>query len=141
MSEAKLSKTVCGIINTLGGHVSRVEAAASAAGIPDLDYCLTGKESHIELKYGHSQKMPELRPSQVRWFRDRVKAGGRPFILCLDGDTDFVYLVRGIDACELKGKQPISKWRDTSILEWQMGDDLLVGLRNFLSLGNNRSLF
>lgn len=132
MSESKLSKTTCAIIKTMGGHVSRVEAAESAAGIPDLDYCVDGIESDIELKYGNALKKPELRPSQVRWFRDRIKAGGKPFFLCLDGDTDTVYLVGGAHYNALKGSQSINKWGGLATRRWQMGDEFKQGLDKYI---------
>lgn len=134
MSESKFSKTVCAIIKSgCGGHVSQVEAAASAAGIPDLDYCVGGNEGHIELKYGHKNKMPELRPSQVRWFKKRVGAGGSPFFLCLNNDTDEVYYIEGIRAENLAGSLPIHEWKMQATWRRKIGDDFRQKLINILS--------
>lgn len=69
----------------LHGHFCRVESHEVSNGIPDVDYCLRGTESHIELKFHNQLKLPKdfIRPSQVRWFRKRIKAGGRPWLLAL----------------------------------------------------------
>jgi hypothetical protein len=83
-SEAKLWEEMRDNIGHLG-HFSRVESGATSAGIPDVDYCLNmGHEGHIELKYanlrmckGKIMKLKKnfIRPTQVKWFRDRAKAG------------------------------------------------------------------
>jgi len=62
------------------GHFSRVESPQASAGIPDLDFCVRGVEGHIELKFGKDKKVPSIRPSQVKWFHDRIKNGGHPMI-------------------------------------------------------------
>jgi len=135
VSESKLSATTCGIINSMGGHVSKVEAHASAAGIPDLDFCIQEIEGHIELKYGNKLKKPELRPSQVRWFRDRIKAGGKPFFLLLDGDTNKVYLIGGSWHDKLKGKQFTRTWIDLAHRCWEWGDEFKQGLNKYIKTG------
>lgn len=132
MNESKFSKTVCAIIKVLAGHVSRVEAAESAAGIPDLDYCIGGRENHIELKVGRATKGPELRPSQVRWFKGRLKAGGTPFFLCLDTDRHEVYFVEGSKAAILGGNQSIVMWREMATKSWPLGDEFRQGLMKIL---------
>lgn len=134
MKESKFSNVVCGLIAKCG-HVSKVEASTSAAGIPDLDYCVRNahnREGHIELKVGNKKKPPHLRPSQVRWFLKRTSAGGRPFFLCLDTDTDTVYAVPGQSFHFLKGKVGIEKWISLSTQKWQLGSDLNDGLEVYL---------
>ncbi len=64
------------------GHFSRVESHLMSAGIPDVDFCIEGTEGHIELKYGFN-KVPKIRGSQARWFRNRVRAGGKPWMFTL----------------------------------------------------------
>ena len=62
------------------GHFSRVESHATSAGIPDVDFCVDGIEGHIELKYGNDKNRPHIRLSQLKWFKNRIKAGGRPIV-------------------------------------------------------------
>jgi len=61
-------------------HISSVESHLTSAGIPDLDVCIDGEENHIELKWSWEDNAPEIRPTQVRWFKNRCKAGGNPWI-------------------------------------------------------------
>lgn len=83
MSEADLWKEIKDNVGHRG-HFSRVESGATSAGIPDVDFCIDGVEGHIELKFTYNTiKKNFVRPTQVKWFRDRVKAGGRPWLLAL----------------------------------------------------------
>lgn len=66
------------------GHFSRVESPDTSPGIPDVDFCLFSKEGHIELKFIEEKpKKGWIRPTQVKWFRDRVKNGGHPWLFVL----------------------------------------------------------
>ena len=112
MSEAAFSKKVCAEIRNLGGHVSKVEAAASAAGIPDLDFCVAGFEGHAELKVVSASVPCDVKATQVRWMRRRTKAGGRPFYLVYDEDTDDVYFVKKVTNPQLQGRVPRAVWLD-----------------------------
>jgi len=76
MSESALWKHMKKNIGHLG-HFSRVESHETSSGIPDVDYCIRGVEGHIELKFARG-KIPKIRGTQVRWFRDRAKQGGNP---------------------------------------------------------------
>jgi len=49
------------------GHFSRVESHETSAGIPDVDYCLNGVESHIELKFGRTVA-PKIRPTSGKYW-------------------------------------------------------------------------
>lgn len=64
------------------GHFCSVESPRSSPGIPDIDYCSGGIEGHLELKVW-GRNSPTLRPTQIKWFEDRVKAGGYPLILTM----------------------------------------------------------
>ena len=59
-------------------HVSWVESHDTSIGIPDLNYCSGRVEGWLELKAGPDI---EVRASQVRWMKDRIKAGGHPLFL------------------------------------------------------------
>ena len=82
MSEAALWKDMNRNIGHLG-HFSRVESHESSAGIPDVDFCIAGVEGHVELKFGNGSKHPNIRPTQAKWFRDRVRKDGKPWMFTL----------------------------------------------------------
>lgn len=70
-----------------GVHIQRIENAVDT-GTPDVEYCHEGRQGWIELKVA---KKPARAATPVRirhfskeqrlWHRDRVKSGGRSFIL------------------------------------------------------------
>ena len=133
--EAKFSQILRLLIMGAGGHFSRVEAHASADGIPDVDYCLDGTEGHLELKVGHSTKDPELRGSQFRWFKNRADAGGKPMVLLQDSDTGdvMVYFFRHLHG--LKGRKTMIKWREKAFLTFTAeefdSEEFLIFLTSF----------
>lgn len=69
----------------------------TSAGIPDCNYCYAGVEGWLELKAGPDI---EVRPTQLVWFRDRIKAGGWPLFLVQWGDI--FMMVPGSAATSLK---------------------------------------
>lgn len=72
------------------GHISWVETHATAAGFPDIDCCADGRIAQIELKVVKKGGKIEIRPTQYRWMKDRVKAGGLPVLLIGSDDGYFV---------------------------------------------------
>ena len=64
-------------------HLSWIESHATSAGVPDVNYCCYGVEGWLELKAGPDI---EVRSTQVRWFRDRIAAGGWPLFLIQWGE-------------------------------------------------------
>lgn len=78
--------------------LSIVESHATSPGIPDVNYCVKGVEGWIELK-----QFPkiDIKTSQVRWFRERVKAGGFPLFV-VGGERSF-YVVPGDRVTMLTG--------------------------------------
>ena len=67
--------------------------------MPDLNWCMVGIEANLELKVGDEEgRAPSIRPSQVRWFRDRVAAGGYPMFAYLcnrENHASEVHVFRG----------------------------------------------
>jgi hypothetical protein len=121
MSEAQLWRYVKKNIGHLG-HFSRVESHETSSGIPDVDYCIAGVEGHIELKYG-KDRGPKIRGSQVKWFRDREKRGGRPWILTelVMNKTSYYLLHRGSAIETLARNHDHEVWFNTSVASWRQG--------------------
>lgn len=94
------------------GHFSRVESPQTSAGIPDVDFCVDGVEGHIELKFGRDTKTPSIRPSQVKWFKSRVEAGGHPII--------FAKLIVGVEVryCLYSGSKIRALFDAKNITDW-----------------------
>ena len=88
-------------------RMDRIEAG-SIAGIPDVNYCIEGKEGWIELK---APKIPimqdtmlfksqhNLSQMQKNWFYRQVRAGGKCWVL-IAGDTHWM-LISGKYADEI----------------------------------------
>ena len=110
MKEKGFSKIVRDLITREGGHVSMVEAHQSCPGIPDLSYCIHGVEGFIELKAG---KDAELRPGQIKWIKDRTKAGGRVCILWLNDETVYRVMPRRLYDRDWK----VAKHREALLVE------------------------
>lgn len=66
------------------GHFDRIESGYTSPGIPDVGYCIQGSGGLLELKYMDKKSRPKIRPSQVTWFRKRVRHGGHPLLLLKD---------------------------------------------------------
>ena len=58
-------------------------------GVPDVNYCLRGQEGWIEFKWIKKKKGADIRPAQIAWFRNRVEAGGRCFLVWGHPDGDY----------------------------------------------------
>lgn len=114
------------------GHFSRVESHETSAGIPDVDYCIGSVESHIELKYGRAHP-PKIRPPQVKWFRDRVKAHGHPWMFtCMQENSGKYWMLHtgaNMVRYKLHKERQIEAWQNCSIAMWEgsMGWDDLIG--------------
>jgi len=122
------------------GHFSRVESPETSDGIPDIDFCIAGTESHMELKFnnGDRAKKDFIRPSQVRWFRKRIKEGGHPwlFALFLVGGTRYYMLFD--DLSEIYDARDYSTWARHSFRTWhgKMNWDQLASIISASSITN-----
>lgn len=74
-------------------HASWVESHATSPGFPDLDACHDGMLMQAELKVVKEGGKLEIRPTQYRWFKDRLAAGGNPVMII--GDDDLFYVIPG----------------------------------------------
>lgn len=75
---------------------------SAGVGNPDTNYCIHGRDGWIEIKYKEDYPVRPstpvmrnaLRPSQIIWFRDRLKAGSRHIFFFIRISTDY-YLLGG----------------------------------------------
>ena len=90
-----------GLIEAQGGHAENMEPSRTNPGIPDINYCVAGVEGNVECKYAIEDGLaPKIRPTQLVWFRERVRAGGYPMLAYyVDGSKagymDNVYIFQG----------------------------------------------
>lgn len=139
MSEADLWRAMDKGIGHLG-HFSRVESHEQSAGIPDVDYCILGVENHVELKYG-KEKRPKIRPTQVKWFRDRVKAGGHPYLFTqihCPRSADYWMLHQGDKVGFLARESNLKFWVRDALEIWTK-EMVWLDLYEFLQLKWNES--
>lgn len=96
--EKVFQDSVIGMFKERGGHAVNVEPGITNPGMPDVNWCLAGIEGNIELKYGFLEgAAPTIRPNQIVWFRERIKAKGLPmFGYYLEGEVgDLVLIFQG----------------------------------------------
>lgn len=60
-------------------HWQSIETGGTGRGIPDLNGCMDGVETWLELK-GCSGWAVGIRPEQTAWIERRARAGGRVFL-------------------------------------------------------------
>lgn len=93
MKETDLWKKIREGTKNSGMHWSRIESWASP-GIPDLNGCYQGYEFWIELKVRRSKRII-VRPHQIAWHYNRIRAGGSSFIVIGDPERGVVDLYTG----------------------------------------------
>lgn len=93
MTEEDLRKIVGSEVARRKGHPSWIESHMTSAGFPDLDACIGGGIIQVELKIEKPSGKVVIRPTQYKWFRDRVAAGGNPVMLI--GRLGRFYAVHG----------------------------------------------
>lgn len=111
------------------GHVSHVESHSTATGFPDIEFCYHGTVVNIETKHSNEKHEIKIRPSQIRWAKQRLDAGGRVWFLArFDLKTMVAYiLVHGQYAKELD--KEYTTWVKYSSKTWinSIKYDELVG--------------
>lgn len=125
------------------GHFSRIESHATSNGFPDIDFCTLGISGQIELKYTNSMTAPEIRPSQVRWFKKRTKHDGNAWLFVkVEVDKTFYLLIPQDRVVEVASQSHIMDWFKYSIHIWegQMNwDDFLDTIRTYQLWGRTPS--
>lgn len=99
--EKDFRRFFCHIIESAHGHVSMVESPETSPGIPDLNWCINGKEGWTELKVSIYGENPHIRPTQKAWIRRRVKVGGFVNLLCYCVPRKTIFNVNGAHVEEL----------------------------------------
>jgi hypothetical protein len=84
-----------------GAQWTPVETGATAAGVPDAEYCFAGGASGwVEFKATRGWQVKKSRslPFQVAWHEERARCGGRSFVAVrqqLASGRDDLYVVHG----------------------------------------------
>lgn len=124
MSEAKFVEEITqglgSVIEDL--HVSKIESPITSAGVPDLDIAGQGHEARVEVKFSFNGRAPEIRRTQVLWFKKRIAAGGCPWIMAKIKIEDEVvfYLVEGFHMQTLAMSSRIALWSELSEVEFPL---------------------
>lgn len=121
MSERSVVRRLVADLRRRGAHVQRIEDAVSA-GIPDVNFCVHGREGWVEVKWrSHWPRRPDtpvrttLSAIQTMWIEDRRRAGGRAWVL-LQVERD-VFLVDGNEAGELRNGLTRDQLRAVAVAE------------------------
>ncbi len=103
------------------GHFERIESHETAIGTPDVSYCIEGYCNNLELKYTENENKCILRPAQSRWFRDRVKAKGQPWLLlhAKIRDVRGYALIPGADVPPLVRTKDVKEWLSKAVIVWE----------------------
>lgn len=101
-------------------HFSYIESPETSPGIPDVNIAFPGIEVFIEFKFSNNpNKMPRIRPSQVRWFRKRSILDSRSFLFAkLDGSKSVYTLFSGIRVEDLNKFNTVEDWTRLSTIMW-----------------------
>ena len=99
MKEKDFQDMVIELFEGQDAHVVNMEPGTTNPGIPDLNFCLHGIEGNVELKLAYEEgAAPHIRPMQLVWFRERVKAKGYPmlaYFVLSEKFTDEVLIFQG----------------------------------------------
>lgn len=63
----------------LDGHWQRVETFSTGQGVPDLNFCIEGRDGWIEAKQTAAWAV-SISPEQIGWAERRIRNGGRVFL-------------------------------------------------------------
>lgn len=141
-NEHDLQTLIIDYITQEGGHASNVESGRTAAGIPDVDYHLD-VTNNLEIKHITKKRTSHIRPTQVKWFRDRIKAGGEPLLLAyLETEYDTIgtlALYHGSTVDKLVSLKYPNQWLQAPGVFW-VGINIKDCWRDILSLLKNPDL-
>lgn len=94
-----------------GGDATRIETGMTGRGIPDLNYCLRGREGWIECKKCQANTI-HFRPEQIAWAEKRLRAGGRVFGAIRQMNSGDLFLIHGsaFRVTKLDTYPPLGRW-------------------------------
>ena len=124
------------LIRSNGGHASNIESGLTSPGVPDIDYHLE-ITNNIELKFvnGRHRRKNVIRSSQIKWFRDRISAGGMPLLstyIIKESGERIVGVYSGNMITKLSELKHADEWAEVSGIFMQTGYafGLLAVLKN-----------
>ena len=140
MAEKELSKMLMAKMKTFG-HFVRVENM-TGVGHPDVNYCLSGVEGHVENKWrSRWPAKPEdvvtldhFTPQQRIWIRSRCAAKGRVFVLLeVEHPVPSYFLLPGLWAAQQLGKTATRRDIERAALATGLGSFPVTALVAVLS--------
>lgn len=134
-SEDDFRKALTKRLVSMGAHVSNIESHVSSAGIPDMNFFLSGRDVWLELKATGPKGLVKMRPTQRKWHSDRWAAGGESFVSVLLIGTDHILAVPGNAAAGLDTR--VASWEAVS-REQNMVVDNLTSLIRMLIHGTEQ---
>lgn len=105
-------------------QINNIESPIHAPGFPDTEVCIKGGVYNIEFKHSANKYAPEVRGTQVQWFKNRIIAGGNPWVLA----SIVIYgyptclLINGIHAMTIARTTDVLKWKDLSTYDYKIDD-------------------
>lgn len=115
-----------------GAHAVNMEPSITNPGIPDVNFCLEGILGDVELKFGYAKgAAPLVRPGQIVWFRERIRAGGYPMLAYYVEDkeyTDEVMIFQGRHIEDLAEAKDIDEIYDIEYLRVINPEDIVEAL-------------
>lgn len=85
MNAAIITTELERLMRKAGGHAHGIES--TVVGLPDMNWCIDGKEHWIEIKWGPDT----LSPAQIHWARQRSACGGRVWLARVSHPTYGTY--------------------------------------------------
>lgn len=102
MTEAEIRTRMKNAFGRMNVHSTPIEVYIGK-GIPDVNWCVNGKEFWTELKVitATNRLREQLKPEQVAWLLKRTNAGGNAWVVGQHIKTHWYYAWWGGDAREL----------------------------------------
>lgn len=130
LTENDFRKHTMKVAESLGYHVSWIEAHESAAGIPDLNLYRNGNDLWVELKVIKDGQI-RMRPTQKRWHKARAQSRGASWVLVLNKVKQEVIVVAGGEAAGLDGR--VHAWESAALNIKESSLDTLPDILCYLS--------
>jgi len=117
--ETKYRRAIVNQLITMG-QVSVVESHDTSIGIPDLNFY--SKESYevwLEIKWVYPDRMPNIRPSQVAWHRNRSNISPNSFMLIGTWFNSHILIPgHAVESVKILGND-LEEWKAVSYGIWE----------------------